>query len=262
MEVFDDENAQAGVGASDAVRDEASGTGETVKQLEATALTDRVSWTVLDYGLSQCLRVVNSLLLTHLLVPAAFGEMGLVTTLIVGITLLSDIGLGPSVIQNSRGDQPEFLNTAWTVQVVRGALLWLASIALAIPAAAFYHDPGLRLLLPVLAFNSILTGFSSTGLLTLSRHMGVRRLFVIDSTTQVFSLLVTVGWAWLHPSVWALVAGSLAANGYRLIVSHIPAVVPGVRNRFALHRESLREIFHFGKWIFLATARFFCGLPG
>ncbi len=229
---------------------------DTLEKLQSTAINATV-WTVLDYGISQCLRVVNSLVLTHLLFPAAFGEMGLVMTLIVGVTLLSDFGLGPSVIQNSRGDQPEFLNTAWTVQVLRGVGLWLISVIVAFPAAHFYHDPGLVKILPILALNTILIGFNGTSLLTLSRHMGVKRLFFIDSSTQVFSLLITVGWAYLHPSVWALVAGSIASNIYRMTLSHIPAVVPGHRNRFQLDRESLRQIFHFGKWIFLGTALFF-----
>ncbi len=54
-------------------------------RLESTALT-ATFWTVLDYGAGQSLRLVNSWVLTRLLVPAAFGEMTLVMTLIVGIS--------------------------------------------------------------------------------------------------------------------------------------------------------------------------------
>ncbi len=36
------------------------------------------------------LRIVNSLVLTRLLLPAYFGEITLVSTLVVGISLLSD----------------------------------------------------------------------------------------------------------------------------------------------------------------------------
>ncbi len=241
--------------SAEAVPPEAEGPGD-LKRLESAAVNATV-WTVLDYGISQCLRVVNSLVLTRLLLPAAFGEMGLVMTLIVGVTLLSDFGLGPSVIQNRRGDEPDFLDTAWTIQVLRGAVLWLIAVALAYPASRFYHDPSLVRVLPILALNTVLIGFNGTSLLTLSRHLGVRRLFAIDCSTQIFSLLVTVTWAYFHPSVWALVAGSLFSNIYRMTLSHLPWVVPGHRNRFALHRESMREIFHFGKWIFLGTALFF-----
>ena len=227
-----------------------------ISALESTALKATI-WTVLDYGAGQSLRVVNSLVLTRLLLPSAFGEMALVTTVIVGITLLSDIGLQPSVIQSARGDDPDFLNTAWTLQAGRGILLWCASLVLAYPAALFYHDPTLAKLLPVLALSTIITGFNSTGLLTLSRHMGVRRLFAVDFSTQIIALVVTVSWAYFYPSVWALVVGSLVSSTFRMAVSHHKRAVPGLRNGFALHRGSLKEIVKFGKWIVLGTAFFF-----
>lgn len=224
--------------------------------LEKAALRATL-WTVISYGAGQSLRVVNSLVLTRLLMPSAFGEMGLVMTLIVGMTLLSDLGLGPSVIQSRRGDDPDFLNTAWTLQVARGVLLWIISIALAYPAANFYHDPQLLHLVPVLAINTILTGLNGTSLLTLSRHMGVRRLFAIDFSTQIVALIVTVAWAYVHPSVWALVVGSIVSNIYRMVLTHMPSVTGSARNHFHLDRPSLHDIFSFGKWIFLGTAFFF-----
>ena len=219
-------------------------------------------WTIIDYGSGQALRLVNSWVLTRLLFPAAFGRMTLVTTLIVGITLLSDIGLAPSVIQSKRGDEPSFLNTAWTLQVLRGGALWLAACLLAWPAAAFYHDRTLLAVLPVLALSTLMTGFNSTSLLTLSRHMGVRRMFYFDFSSQIVALVVTVGWALKWPSVWALVAGNIATNLYRLALSHNARLMPGVRNRFQWDRTAVREIAHFGKWIILGTAFFFFASQG
>jgi len=237
------------------------GSGLGIPKIEMEVLESRALratlWTVVSYGAAQSLRVVNSLVLTRLLVPSAFGQMTLVTTVIVGITLLSDIGLGPSIIQSARGDDPRFLNTAWTLQVIRGTVMWMVALLLSWPAARFYHDPTLLKVLPVLALSMILTGFNSTNLLTLSRHMSVRRLFAIDFSTQVVALLVTVAWAYRWPSIWALVGGNLASSLYRLTLSHRASIVPGIRNRFLWDKESLSNILHFGKWIFLGTAFFF-----
>lgn len=214
-------------------------------------------WTIIDYGGSMALRVVNSLILTRLLMPEHFGLMTLVTTLIVGISLLSDIGLGPSVIQSPRGDEPRFLNTAWTMQVVRGSALCVVSFLLAWPMSHFYHEPRLLLLLPALGFNIMVTSFNSTNLLSLSRHMGVRKLSLLDISTQIFSLFVTAGCAKLYPSVWALVIGTIASSAYRLAVGFYRPLIPGIRNSFCWDKESVRELAHFGKWILLSTAFFF-----
>ena len=216
-------------------------------------------WTVVDYGAGQGLRVVNSLVLTRLLAPSAFGLMTLVSTLIVGVTLLSDIGLAPSVIQSKRGDEPGFLNTAWTLQALRGGGLWLAALLMAWPASVFYHDRTLLYILPVLALNTLMTGFISTNLLTLSRHLGVRRLFYFDFSSQIVALVVTVAWAYRWPSVWALVGGNMATNVYRLALSHNKRLIPGVRNRFEWDKSAVKEIAHFGKWVLLGTAFYFFG---
>lgn len=224
--------------------------------LEKTALRASV-WSILEYGFNTGLRVVSSLVLTRLLLPAYFGEMTLVTTLIVGINLLSDIGLAPSVIQSKRGDDPVFLDTAWTIQVCRGVLLWLVALAISWPMALFYHDPRLKVLLPVLALSTLISSFNSTGLLTLSRHMGVRRLFAVDGSTAVVALAVTIVWAWLRPSVWSIVGGQLVSSVYRLVMSFVPAMVPGHRNRFHWDEDCVHNIVHFGKWIMVSTAFFF-----
>ena len=152
-----------------------------LRALEKKALQASV-WSILEYGSGMGLRIVNSLVLTRLLLPAYFGELTLVFTVITGVSLLSDIGLGPSVIQSARGDDPVFLNTAWTLQVLRGVMLWLIALMLTWPMVIFYHDPQLKFLLPAVAFGTLISSFNSTNLLTLSRHMGVRRLFAIDGS--------------------------------------------------------------------------------
>ena len=203
------------------------------------------------------LRVVNSLVLTRLLMPESFGLMTLVTTLVVGISLLSDIGLGPSVIQNPRGDEPALLNTVWTLQVLRGLGIFVVSLILAWPMSLIYHEPRLMALMPALGVNVLISSFNSTNLLSMSRHMGVRRVFVLDFTTQIFTLLVTAGCALVYRSVWALVIGAILSSIFRLVFSFYRRLIPGIRNSFCWDRESLHGLVHFGKWILMSTAFFF-----
>jgi O-antigen/teichoic acid export membrane protein len=98
-------------------------------------------WTIASYGTSQILRFGSNLILTRLLIPDVFGLMALVYVFISGLHLFSDIGIGTSIIQNKRGDDPVFLNTAWTMQVIRGVGLWICSLLIAWPVAAFYAKP-------------------------------------------------------------------------------------------------------------------------
>jgi Polysaccharide biosynthesis protein len=69
--------------------------------------------------------------------------MAIVNTFIVGLAMFSDIGIGQNVIRHERGDDPDFLNTIWTIQVVRGLILAVIATLAAVPIARFYHQPEL-----------------------------------------------------------------------------------------------------------------------
>ena len=232
--------------------------GEVRANLDGRAMR-ATWWTIVFYGATQALRMGNNLIITRLLLPRYFGLMALSTALVVGMTLLSDVGLLPSVINSPRGDDPVFLNTAWTIQIIRGVILWLVSLSLALPLALLYHDREIRVLLPVLGLSMIFSGFASTNLLRASRNMEVRRLFLIELTAQLIGIVVTVIWALRDPSVWALVGGTLVAAAIKSVFSHVPFFVPGERNALAWDPTCVGSLIHFGKWIMMGTAFYFFG---
>jgi O-antigen/teichoic acid export membrane protein len=226
------------------------------RSLEGTALKATL-WTAGSYGISQSLRLVNNWAVTHMLVPEYFGLMAIVSTITLGATLISDIGLLPGVIGSPRGDEPIFLDTAWTIQVVRGCLLWVIALVLTIPIAHLYHDSRLYLLIPIVAFSTVIDGFASSNLMTAARHIGVKRLLMIDLSSQIVTILITFGLAVATHSIWSLVGGSLAASVLKTSISHIPAILPGRRNSFAWEKDAVHSLVHFGKWIMLGTALYY-----
>ncbi len=204
------------------------------------------------YGVSIALRMVSSVVLTRLFSPQYFGLMTLLTTVLVGLNLFSHIGLGDSVIQSPRGDDPVFLNTAWTLQVIRGAGLWVLTILLAWPVARFYHEPRMMALFPVLGFGCVIAGFASPSLLSLARHMGVGKASMLELVGQVVYFVVTLVWALFDPSLWALVGGKTASELARTAISFY--IIPELRPGFVLDGECIRSLLHFGKWILVGTA--------
>jgi len=212
-------------------------------------------WTILGYGASQILRFGANLILTHLLFPEFFGLMALVNIFIAGLTLFSDVGIGISIVQNKSGDEPEFLNTAWTIQVIRGFGLWLICLLLAHPVAMLYGEPQLMWLIPVSGLVTVIAGFNSTALYTLERHMAIKGLTVMELSTQALQIAVMLCWAVLNPTIWALVGGNIIAALVKLVWSY--RLVPGQPNRFLLDKRATHEIFSLGRWIFFSTALMF-----
>ncbi|MGE8942940.1 oligosaccharide flippase family protein [Leptospira interrogans] len=215
-------------------------------------LVRSIGWTAVGFVAAQMLRLATNLIFARLLYPEAFGLMALVSVFLVGLAMFSDVGLGPSIMQNKRGDDPAFLNTAWTIQVARGSLLWLGSCILAQPAAYFYNEQLLAQLLPAAGLSLLLAGFNPTQIDTANRHLKLERVVILDLTSQIIGAVIMILLAWIMRSVWALVIGAVIGALAKLILAHI--LLPNARNRLAWDPQAARELIHFGKWLFLSTA--------
>jgi O-antigen/teichoic acid export membrane protein len=215
-------------------------------------------WSVLGFGGGQVVRLAGNLILTRLLFPEAFGLMAIAAVLLQGLMLFSDLGIGPSIIQNREGDDRRFLDTAWTMQCARGVLLTAASALAAWPFARFYEDERLFWIVIVVGASGLFQGMNSTKIFTVGRHLNLKQLTLIEFASQVIGVCAMIAWALVSPSYWALAAGGLVTPLSKMTLSHL--ALEGPINRFRWHRPSAHALFHFGKWIFLSTAlSFFAG---
>ncbi|MEE4337752.1 oligosaccharide flippase family protein [Erythrobacter sp.] len=214
----------------------------------------------LGNGASQALRLVSNLILSRILFPEAFGLMALVTVFITGLQMLSDAGTSPSIMRHERGDNSRFLNTAWSIQVLRGVFLCLVTIAIAPLVAALYDEPLLAQLLPVAGFSLLITGLTPTRYETYLRHLRAVRVTVLDLVSQAINIAAVVVLAWWLQSVWALVFGTILGAAARVTVLH--AFLDGHVDQFRINREDAAEIITFGRWIFLSSISGFIVLQG
>jgi O-antigen/teichoic acid export membrane protein len=243
----------------------AAATLRVIPGLGGTAVTDRLlrairgsAWTFAGYGASQLLKVVSTLVLARLLLdPKAFGLMALVSVFLGGLEILSDLGIGMDVVQHPRGEEPIFLDTAFLIQIVRSVILCLIAIALALPFASFYHQPQVRWLAIVGAFSIGVRGFSSMSVWLMTRRVELGKLTTVNVTSDATGLVVSIVWAVLSPTAWALVAGRVAAAIAFVIASHLLSDgLPSLR----WEKRAARDILMFGSGMFLSSATyFFCG---
>ena len=228
-------------------------------------------WSLVGYGLGQTIRFGTNLLMTRILAPEMFGVMGVVSVIMIGLTLFSDLGLKPSIIQNQRGNEPTFLNTAWVVQILRGIFLWLIGLTIAlflvvagrfgaVPRASVYADSQLPLLIVAMSFVAVIDGLGSTKLIEANRNLSLVRITFVGIASQIAALLWMVGWSLFDRSVWVLASGGICSSLVRTILSH--AALPGTTNRFHWDKSAFNEIFHFGKWIMIGSIIGFFAING
>ena len=233
----------------------------------ATTLKQRVlragGWSIAGYGLGQVIRLGSNLVMTRLLVPEMFGVMAIATMVQVILALLSDLGINQNIVQSRRGDDPAFLDTAWVVQIARGIVLWLVALLLSValhfanlggmlPVKSVYASPVLPLVIAVSSLSAVILGFQSTKMALALRRFDQKRILQIQLLAQVAALAVMIPIGVATRSIWALVSGGLIASLTTTALSHM--WMGGQPNRFRWEQKALRELFGFGKWVFVSSA--------
>ena len=222
---------------------------------QATGISARImrssGFTILSFGAQQAIRFGSNLVLAHLLFPEAFGTMALVTVLLIGLTMLSDMGIQPAIQSSKRGDDPAFLNTAWTLNLIRAVTLFGIACALAWPMSVLYDEPMLWQLIPVAATSLLILALEPTRAETASRHMLLGRVTLLELSAQIISVVAMLLLAWATESIWALVAGNVVGATARAALAWV--MLPGISNRPQIDRSCARELIGYGRWIFFST---------
>lgn len=235
-------------------------------------MTDRITlkrrvltaglWSLAGFALNMLIRFGSNLLMTRLLMPEMFGLMSIATTVMIGLAMFSDLGLKQFVVQNKRGNESSYLNTAWVIQILRGVLLWILAICLSLvvlmagragllPGDSVYVSPDLPPVIAILSFSTVIGGFTSTKLFEANRGLSLGLITRIEIVAQIVGLVCMIAWVSIDRSVWSLVAGGICSTLARTVLSHV--WLPGVSNRWDWDRSAASDILRLGKWIFLAS---------
>ncbi len=239
----------------------------SVAAAPAKSLRQRImnagSWAIIGYGSVQVLRLVSSLVMTRLLAPELFGLMALTTAIGVVVSLLADIGIRQAVVQSKRGDSPEMLDTAWTMQIIRGVLIWLVCIVIAfvldrlqvngvLASDSVYGSPQLPMVIVAVTFSIVISGFASTKLLIADRSLDLRKASLIEVIGLVVTIICMATMAVWWKSVWPLVIGMTIGAVVNVWLSH--AWLRGHRDRLRWDKDCVTEIIGIGRWILASSA--------
>jgi O-antigen/teichoic acid export membrane protein len=207
------------------------------------------------YGAQQVIRFALNVVLTRLLAPQIFGLLTVLSTLRTGMELLTDIGIGQNVVSSRNGDDPKFLATAWTLQLVRGPILAVIFCLAAWPLSRLYTHPDMMLMLMATSTFILVGGIMSVGRWTAQRHQQLARLAqfeVIIALVQAVLMLVS---AYIWPNAWSIIWAMTGGVFFAAILSFF--WFPSFKPTLAFDSASFREILNFGKWIFASSILYF-----
>ncbi len=224
---------------------------EKLKSILTGRLAGPSFWLLCGLGVQKIVQLGSNLLLTRLLFPEAFGLMVIVNTVLVGAQMFSDVGIRPAVIRSADTNDLSFLNSAWTLQVIRGCFLFLAISAAAYPASIIYESHQLFPLLCFCALNALFLGFNSINLILYERSLKIKPIMLVKIAGQAICVVIMATLAWQFKSVWSLAIGVVLGVLCEVIIGHL--FLKGHKHKLQLNRKHSMAILRYGSWIFWST---------
>lgn len=189
-------------------------------------------------------RLGRNMVLARIIAPDQFGIMALTLAVIALFEAITEVGVKQAVIQNERGNTPEFLNVAWWFSLLRGLVVAALAVLLAGPLANFYGEPELQPLLLVAPLTVVFAGLTSPRIYALQREFRFGATMWTVQGAGVLGTLFTVALAFYLQNVWALLWGAVFEAFARLVISFI--LCP-IRPSFRWEERARRDLFRFTK---------------
>jgi O-antigen/teichoic acid export membrane protein len=207
-----------------------------------------LAWRTVQFGFERGLSTIRFLILARLLAPDDFGLLAIATVVVDLLMALTNLGLEPALVQLQHRRRRHY-DAAWTVAVLRGAVISGAMFLGADAIASLYGEPRATPLLQLMALRPLLSGLSSPRLADLERELAFRALAMLIVASSVLQTLLAIGLApviGVEAVVVAMLAATLTHSGLSYLAApHLP--------RFRLDRGSTGPLLSFGRWI-LATS--------
>ena len=179
----------------------------------------------------------------RLLLPEDFGLVALANTTLIVIGSVTTFPVLDALVRKDSLDRDD-INTAFTLNVARSALVTLMILIAAYPIANIYGDERLVGIVFVLSISVLVQGLISPGMTLSVRVLDFKPQVILLLFSKFTSVLITISLAFYIKSYWAIIIGLTSVSISSSIGSYI---LKFYNPRFSLKRS--REIFRFAGWI-------------
>ena len=206
------------------------------------------------------LRVVNRgfslirlIVLARVLSPNDFGLMGIALLTMSTLETFSQTGFQQALIQKKENVE-SYLNSAWTVLILRGFILFVILYFIAPHAAIFFSAPEAKAIIRVIGFSIFFQALTNIGIIYFQKELEFNKEFIYQFSGTLADFIVSISAVLILRNVWALVLGLLAGNIMRCLVSYL---VHPYRPHLSKCLGKAKELFGFGKWIMSSSILIF-----
>ncbi|KKC26948.1 lipopolysaccharide biosynthesis protein [Sphingomonas sp. SRS2] len=165
--------------------------------------------TAFAQGLKFLVQFISVVALSRLLAPEQFGIMAMATPFFAFLILFQDLGLTQATIQRQTISHA-VVNYLFWINMAAATMLALLLLALSPLVAWFYSEPRVGGLVAAMSVLMMVYAAGAQHSAILSRKMKFQWLAVIEVSSAAATVIVTLLWALVDQSYWALYFGTLA----------------------------------------------------
>ncbi|WP_433630423.1 lipopolysaccharide biosynthesis protein [Halomicrococcus sp. NG-SE-24] len=205
-------------------------------------------WATMANVLGRGLQMVKLVILGNILGPKQFGLVAYALLTLAAMRRFSNLGIKEALIQKEENDIDGYLDTAWTLTALRGAILAGIGILAAPYIARDFFGAGKTAtqVIQAMSLVPLITGVQNPGIVYFRKDLDYDKQFVYLVGKAVVSVSVAVGLAFAWENVWALVFGDVAGVLAATLLSY---VLHEHRPWPAFDVPKVRELVGYGKWI-------------
>lgn len=213
----------------------------------------------LERFLVKGLYFVRTVILARLLFPEDFGLFGLAVLAMSVVDLLFQPGFGSAIVQE-KGEVKKYLNSVWTVNILRNIGLAVILFFVGAPLAGqFFHNPAVVPFVRALAAIFLVAAFQNPAISLLQKEMKFNKKIFYDLGCVLGEVAVVIVAGFILRNAWALFFGSLANRTFDIILSY---VFYPYWPKLSFDFSGARHLFKFGRWIWLTGIISFLATQG
>ncbi len=192
------------------------------------------------------IKLLSTIVLTRLLYPEAYGIVTLVATIAFMVEMLSDVGTAGLMVRHERGDERAFIDTVWTLRLVRGFINAALLFALAPLLARLYGSPELTEALRIFSAFFVVHGLESMAFLLAVRRRNARLMSYCELVAAAISTAFVITWSYFARDWHGMVYGMVVNRAFMALASWF--FYRAERPRPRLEREAIAANMGFARY--------------
>lgn len=177
-------------------------------------------WVGTGSFIGQLISWISTIVVIRLLSPSDYGLMAMATSFLSFLALMSELGIGASIIQAKEITEKEIRHIFGLVIVSSGFFMIIGHFGAPL-IASFYNEPRIVPIMRAMNFTFFLMALYIVPQSVFIRQMNFKIKSQIDIAANVSGAILTVGFALNGAGVWTLVVGPIFGQLFRAVSFNI-----------------------------------------